>query len=72
MPENTQAQGSELSDQLGADPDLSKCPVCGGPADNGHDRCLPPNPYLCTKCAERREEEEATLYDNMLSLDGPL
>ena len=32
------------------DPDLSKCPMCGGPADNGHDRNLPPNPYLCTKC----------------------
>ncbi len=31
-------------------PDLSKCPNCGGPADNGHDRCLPPNPYYCTKC----------------------
>ena len=31
-------------------PDLSKCPNCGGPADNGHDRCFPPNPYYCTKC----------------------
>jgi hypothetical protein len=30
--------------------DLSKCPKCGGPADNGHDRCYPPNPYYCTKC----------------------
>ena len=34
------------------DPDLSKCPNCHGEADIGHDRCLPPNPYLCTKCAE--------------------
>ena len=25
------------------DIDLSKCPKCGGPADNGHDRCLPPS-----------------------------
>lgn len=32
------------------EPDLSKCPGCGGPADNGHDRCMPPNPYYCTKC----------------------
>ncbi len=32
------------------DPDLSKCPNCGGEADNGHDRCVPPNPYYCTKC----------------------
>lgn len=30
--------------------DLSKCPGCGGPADNGHDRCFPPSPYFCTKC----------------------
>ena len=26
------------------------CPGCGGPADNGHDRSIPPNPYYCTKC----------------------
>lgn len=32
------------------DIDLSKCPKCGGPADNGHDRCLPPSPYYCSKC----------------------
>ncbi len=31
-------------------PDLSTCPKCGGPADNGHDREFPPNPYFCTKC----------------------
>jgi len=30
--------------------DLSKCPKCGGPADNGHDRCDPPSPYCCSKC----------------------
>jgi hypothetical protein len=36
------------------EPDLSKCPRCGGPADNGHDRCVPPNPYNCSKC----EKEE--------------
>ena len=29
---------------------LNHCPKCGGPADNGHDRCLPPSPYFCTKC----------------------
>ncbi len=32
--------------------DLNKCPKCGGVADNGHDRCLPPNPYFCTKCTK--------------------
>ncbi len=31
-------------------PDLSVCPNCGGVADNGHDRCVPPNAYWCTKC----------------------
>jgi len=30
--------------------DLTKCPRCGGPADNGFDRCDPPSPYHCTKC----------------------
>ena len=33
-----------------AEPDLSLCPQCNGPADNGHDRSIPPSPYLCTKC----------------------
>ena len=35
--------------------DLSKCPKCGGEADNGHDRCIPPSPYYCTKCNETQE-----------------
>ena len=26
------------------------CPGCGGPADNGHDRSIPPNPYYCVAC----------------------
>lgn len=30
--------------------DLNKCPKCGGVADNGHDRCHPPNPYYCSAC----------------------
>ena len=36
----------------GMDPrdDLSKCPRCGGPADNGHSREYPPSAYWCTKC----------------------
>lgn len=33
-----------------AGPDLSRCPQCNGPADNGHDRSIPPSPYLCTQC----------------------
>lgn len=27
------------------------CPTCKGPADNGIDRCYPPNVYECTKCS---------------------
>jgi hypothetical protein len=30
--------------------DLDTCPTCGGPADQGHDRCLPPNTYQCLRC----------------------
>ena len=32
------------------DVDLDICPSCGGPADQGFDRCLPPSPYDCSKC----------------------
>lgn len=35
--------------------DINKCPNCGGEADNGHDRCYPPNPYYCTKCMKDLE-----------------
>lgn len=35
--------------------DLTKCPRCKGPADNGNDRCVPPSPYLCTRCTERSD-----------------
>jgi hypothetical protein len=49
--------GCELATRkvgAGATPqDLSKCPGCGGDADNGHDRCAPPNPYYCKRCNER-------------------
>ena len=31
-------------------PNINVCPGCGGPADNGFDRCYPPSPYFCTKC----------------------
>jgi len=40
-----------------AEPDLSRCPQCGGPADNGHDRCIPPNSYFCTKCMAEPVQE---------------
>lgn len=38
-------------------PDPFRCPECGGHADNGHDRELPPNPYLCTKCSKSEPPE---------------
>ncbi len=34
-------------------PPLTVCPSCGGPADNGFDRCSPPNPYYCSKCENK-------------------
>ena len=40
-----------------AEPDLSHCPQCGGPADNGHDRSIPPSPYWCTKCMAEPVQE---------------
>lgn len=30
--------------------DLGRCPQCGGDADNGNDRHVPPTAYLCSKC----------------------
>lgn len=33
-----------------AEPDLERCPNCGGVADNGLDRCYPPNAYWCSRC----------------------
>ena len=35
------------------DNDLNKCPKCGGPADNGHDRCVPPSAYVCSCCDDK-------------------
>lgn len=52
---------TKATDKVGADTaayDLSTCPRCGGPADNGHDRCVPPSPYLCTRCTETLQAEE--------------
>ena len=46
---------------------LNVCPRCGGVADNGHDRCLPPSPYFCTKCTA--ELEKANSGQSEISLD---
>ena len=26
------------------------CPMCEGEGCDGHDRCVPPNPYICEVC----------------------
>ncbi|MGW8177865.1 MAG: hypothetical protein ACWGQW_03610 [bacterium] len=50
--------------------DLNKCPECGGPADNGHDRCVPPNPYECSCCMDL--DEIGRLWDIHFGwLDNP-
>lgn len=46
-------------EQEQAEPDLSRCPQCNGPADNGFDRSIPPSPYLCTKCMAEPVQEQA-------------
>jgi hypothetical protein len=51
-PEEAWEMWNQRFEYLGTKPDLDKCPRCGGEADNGHDRCIPPNPYLCRKCSE--------------------
>jgi hypothetical protein len=38
--------------------DLGVCPGCGGDADNGHSRDVPPSPYYCTKCENNPEAIE--------------
>jgi hypothetical protein len=35
---------------------IEGCPNCGGVADNGFDRCMPPSPYFCTKCQHKGEK----------------
>lgn len=40
------------------EPDISRCPQCGGIADNGHDRSIPPSPYFCRKCMEQPVPEQ--------------
>jgi imidazoleglycerol phosphate dehydratase HisB len=32
--------------------ETTTCPKCKGPADNGHDREMPPNAYYCSKCED--------------------
>lgn len=58
MPDGTSETAAVLANAIRArGKDIFHCPECGGPADNGHDRCIPPNPYWCTKCMEKLEKE---------------
>ena len=43
---------NEVVDKLAEDVahELDVCPNCGGDADNGFSRDVPPAPYYCTKC----------------------
>ena len=43
--------------------DLSRCPKCNGPSDNGHDREVPPNPYYCTKCMAEPTTEDSSAVE---------
>lgn len=43
--------------------DLTKCPRCGGEADNGHDRSFPPNPYYCKKCQDEVDTENVKRWN---------
>lgn len=40
--------------------DLFHCPQCGGPADNGFSREIPPAPYFCTECMEKESSPHAS------------
>ncbi len=47
-----------MKEPINFEVDLTKCPRCGGEADNGFDRCFPPNPYMCIKCTEELEVKQ--------------
>ena len=37
--------------------ELETCPKCGGFADNGFSRSIPPSPYFCRACMAQEEIE---------------
>lgn len=46
------------SDEESDTHDISACPGCNGPADNGFDRCVPPSAYNCSKCEGEQDEKK--------------
>ena len=51
------------------EPKGMKCPQCGGDADNGHDRELPPNAYTCKKCSDEPKGLKSAEEALKLTLD---
>jgi hypothetical protein len=51
---------------VGAGSEPSKCPWCGGPADNGHDHSITPNTYLCSKCASSDRAKRNLEYNLLM------
>lgn len=52
------APNKEIAEAECNEDDLSKCPQCGGEADNGHDRCIPPSAYMCSQCCAQEDREK--------------
>ncbi len=48
---------------------LDRCPECGGPADNGNDRCDPPSAYLCKVCSEYEEGKPTQALKDLMRGD---
>lgn len=46
------------------------CPGCGGVADNGHDREMPPNPYYCTSCMQKMADAVGRLAEETVVVEG--
>ena len=45
--------------------DLSKCPQCGGDADNGIDNCIPPSAYMCSSCSRKEDTEKTNRIETL-------
>lgn len=50
--------------------DISECPNCVGPADNGHDGSYPPIPYFCTKCSWNNGNQNELIMGHDTKADG--
>ena len=43
-----EAENERLLERL----QMTHCPRCDRPTDNGNDRCVPPNAYVCSRCEQ--------------------